>query len=307
MLIFHSGCSAQHITPAGHPERAARVDAALRGVEGLAAEWRQSPLGPDAAILRAHTPQHLAQVREAAPDDGLAQIDGDTFMSAGSLQAAMRAVGGACAAVDAVMAGEHTRAFVIARPPGHHAERNRAMGFCLFSNVAIAALHAMAQHGLARVAIVDFDVHHGNGTQDVLWDEGRCLFISTHQSPLYPGTGSTSERGAHGQILNIPLHAGGGSGAMRDAYETHVLPAVLAYAPQLILISAGFDAHADDPLGGLGWQTEDYAWVTRALCAIADQTADGRVVSCLEGGYDLNALEASVRAHVGALIGGENE
>jgi acetoin utilization deacetylase AcuC-like enzyme len=307
MLIFHSKASAGHLTPDGHPERVARVAAVLRGLEGVAAAWRENSIADGADILRAHSAAHVARVRAAAPSQGWAQLDGDTFMSEGSLEAALRAVGGACGAVDAVLAGEDRRAFVIARPPGHHAERDRAMGFCLFSTVAIAALRAMQHHGLTRVAVVDFDVHHGNGTQDCLWDEVGVRFISTHQSPLYPGTGAADERGAHGQIVNIPLRAGGGSGAMRTAYEGAVFPALRDYQPQLILISAGFDAHRDDPLGGLGWDTQDYAWVTQQLCDIARESGDAPVVSCLEGGYDLGALEDCVRAHVAAMMGDGDE
>ena len=182
-------------------------------------------------------------------------------------------------------------------PPGHHAETSTAMGFCIFGTVAIAAKHALEVHGLTRVAVVDFDVHHGNGTQDLLWDEARCLFISSHQMPLYPGTGAASERGAHGQIVNIPLREGSTGATMRDIYSRQVMPALRDYSPQLLLISAGFDAHGDDPLAGLNWQADDYAWITRELCKVAG----ARVVSCLEGGYDLAALEASVAAHVGAL------
>ena len=307
MLIFHSSASAGHLTPDGHPERAARVAAAVRGLEGVAAEWRDSPLADEADILRAHSLEHLARVRGAAPRSGLVQVDGDTYMSQGSLEAALRAVGGAVAAVDAVMAGPGGRACVIARPPGHHAERDRAMGFCLFSTVAIAALRAVHHHGLARVAVVDFDVHHGNGTQDCLWDEAGVRFFSTHQYPLYPGTGAADERGAHGQIVNIPLRAGGGSAAMRAAYQGAVFPMLRDYRPQLILISAGFDAHIDDPLGGLGWETQDYAWVTRGLCDIARESGNAPVVSCLEGGYDLAALEACARAHVAAMRGDADE
>jgi acetoin utilization deacetylase AcuC-like enzyme len=307
MLIYHSEASDQHLTPAGHPERVARVAAVLLGLEGVAAQWRESPIADEADILRAHSAGHVAQVQGAAPRGGLAQLDADTFMSEGSLEAALRAVGGAVAALDAVLMGDNERAFVIARPPGHHAERDRAMGFCLFSTVAIAALRAIHHHGLARVAVVDFDVHHGNGTQDCLWDEAGVRFISTHQSPLYPGTGAADERGAHGQILNIPLRAGGGSAAMRPAYEEAVFPMLRAYQPQLILISAGFDAHRDDPLGGLGWDTQDYAWVTRGLCAIARESGNAPVVSCLEGGYDLGALEDSVCAHVAAMMGDGDE
>jgi acetoin utilization deacetylase AcuC-like enzyme len=202
-----------------------------------------------------------------------------------------------CAAVDAVVSGEAKTAFVAGRPPGHHAEREVAMGFCLFGTVAIGVKRALDHHGLARVAVVDFDVHHGNGTQDLLWDEGRCLFVSSHQMPLYPGTGRPEERGAHGQVLNVPLRAGSGGRAMREVYEGVVFPALADWKPELLLISAGFDAHADDPLAGLEWQAEDYRWLTERLCDFAG----GRVVSSLEGGYDLDALAASVAAHVGVL------
>jgi acetoin utilization deacetylase AcuC-like enzyme len=303
MFIFSHAASSGHETPEGHPERAARMGAVLAGLDGLAAQWREMPRADEADILRAHTAQHLARVRGAAPRSGFAQLDGDTFMSQGSLEALMRAAGGACAAVDAVLA-EGGRAFVAARPPGHHAERGQAMGFCLFSTVAIAALRAIEHHGLSRVAVVDFDVHHGNGTQDILWDEARCFFTSTHQMPLYPGSGAAGERGAHGQMLNVPLRAGGGGAAMRAAYEGQVFPALRAFAPEIVIISAGFDAHEDDPLGGLGWCAEDYAWLTTGLCEIADQHAQGRVVSCLEGGYNLAALQTSVAAHCGVLFGG---
>lgn len=302
MLIYTHPDSAGHVTPQGHPERAERLGAVARALHGIAAQHLQMPLADETDILRAHTPDYLAKLKAAAPrKPGWAQIDGDTFMSQGTLQAALRGVGGACAAVDAVLTGPDPRAFVAARPPGHHATRSQAMGFCLFSNVAIAALRAIHHHGLSRVAIVDFDVHHGNGTQDVLWGEPACLFLSSHQMPLYPGTGSRDETGSYGQIVNVPLHAGGGSAAMRAAYSDIILPRLRSYAPALVLISAGFDAHRDDPLGGLGWQTQDYAWVTQQLCDIADDTAKGRVVSCLEGGYDLPALEAALHAHITAM------
>lgn len=297
MLIFSHVASAAHVTPEGHPERVARLAAVQRGLAGSVGIRRNSPLCAETDILRCHSRDYFAHVLAA----DLGMLDPDTHKSAGTLEAALRAVGGAVAAVDAVIAGEAKTAFVVARPPGHHAERGSAMGFCLFGNVAIAAKRALDQ--LDRVAIVDFDVHHGNGTQDLLWEEGRCLFISSHQMPLYPGSGAADERGAHGQMVNIPLQAGGGSTAMRAAYEGVVFPAVRDFAPQMILISAGFDAHEDDPLGGLGWTTEDYAWITQNLCDIAAEFCAGRVVSCLEGGYDLTALEHSVRAHVAVLEG----
>ena len=297
VLVFtHPDC-ARHVTPPGHPERVERLGAADRGLAGIAVERRDCPLGEEAEVLRCHPAGYLARVKAAVPREGWAQLDGDTFLSPGSYEAAMRAVGGICAAVDAVVSGEAKTAFVAGRPPGHHAERETAMGFCLFGTVAIGAKRALEVHGLARVAIVDFDVHHGNGTQDLLWEEGRCLFVSSHQMPLYPGSGRPEERGAHGQVLNVPLREGSGGRAMRDAYERLVFPALEAWGPELLLISAGFDAHVDDPLAGLEWQAEDYAWLTGRLCDFAG----GRVVSTLEGGYDLDALAACVAAHVGVL------
>ena len=297
MLVFtHSDC-AGHVMPPGHPERMERLVAVEGGLAGIAVERRDAPLAEEAEVLRCHPRRYLERVKALMPAEGWAQVDGDTFLSPGSYAAAMRAVGGICAAVDAVVTGEVKTAFVVGRPPGHHAERETAMGFCLFGTVAIGAKRALDHHGLGRVAVVDFDVHHGNGTQDLLWDEARCLFISSHQMPLYPGSGSAAERGAHGQILNVPLREGSGGAALREAYERVVFPALKAWGPELLLISAGFDAHADDPLAGLEWQAEDYAWLTERLCDFAG----GRVVSSLEGGYDLAALSASVAAHVGVL------
>ncbi len=290
-----------HVTPPGHPEQVARLAAVGRGVAPLPVEHRAAPVADDAEVLRCHPQAYLARVKAAVPQDGWAQLDGDTYLAPLSLMAAMRAVGGCCAAVDAVLRGEARNAFVAGRPPGHHAETARAMGFCLFGTVAIAAKRALDGHGLSRVAIVDFDVHHGNGTQDLLWDEARCLFASSHQMPLYPGSGSPGETGAHGQIVNVPLREGSGGAAMRAAYEARVFPALDSFAPELVLVSAGFDAHADDPLAGLEWQAEDYRWLTGRLCDIADRHAGGRIVSTLEGGYDLQALEACVAAHVGVL------
>ncbi|WP_241741180.1 histone deacetylase family protein [Paragemmobacter straminiformis] len=290
-----------HMTPPGHPEQVARLGAVERGLAGLAVERREAPLAEESEVLRCHPAGYLARVKAEVPVEGWGQLDGDTYLAPRSLVAALRGVGGCAAAVDAVLRGEAKNAFVAGRPPGHHAETAKAMGFCLFGNVAIAAKRALDRHGLARVAIVDFDVHHGNGTQDLLWDEARCLFASTHQMPLYPGSGAESERGAHGQIVNVPLRAGSGSAVMRAAYEARVFPALEAFGPELILISAGFDAHADDPLAGLEWEADDYAWLTGRLCDIADAHAGGRIVSTLEGGYDLQALEACVAAHVGVL------
>ena len=299
--LFTADAFRRHVTPPGHPEQVARLQAVAKALAGMDLDRRDAPLCCDGDILRCHPARYLDRVHAAEPAQGWAQLDADTWLSPGSVEAALRAVGGACAAVDAVLADEVKNAFIAARPPGHHAETATAMGFCLFGTVAIAAKHALDHHGLSRVAIVDFDVHHGNGTQDLLWDEPRCLFISSHQMPLYPGTGAALETGAHGQILNLPLRDGSGGCVMRAAYDARVLPALAAWQPQLILISAGFDAHADDPLAGLEWQAEDYAWLTARICDLADEHSGGRVVSCLEGGYDLDALAASVAAHVGVL------
>ena len=297
MLVYsHSDCLG-HTAPDGHPERADRLRAVERGLAGLPVTRRDCPMGDEADVLRCHPGAYLDRVKAKLPDEGLAMMDGDTFLSPGSWKAAMRAVGGACAAVDAVLGGEANRAFVATRPPGHHAETARAMGFCLFGNVAIAAKRALDHHGLSRVAIVDFDVHHGNGTQDLMWEEGRCLFVSSHQMPLYPGSGSPSEQGAQGQIVNVPLREGTGGAAMRAAYQAQVFPRLEEWQPELLLISAGFDAHADDPLAGLEWQAEDFGWLTRELV----RRSGGRVVSVLEGGYDLEALAESAAAHVDAL------
>ncbi|MDT8857718.1 histone deacetylase family protein [Paracoccaceae bacterium Fryx2] len=299
-LFSHVGFDG-HVTPPGHPERVARLAAVAEGLAGLDLLRLEAPVGAEADVLRCHPARYLNNVRTALPQEGWAQLDGDTYMAPGSLEAALRGVGGACAAVDLVLGGGAANAFVVCRPPGHHAERETAMGFCLFGNVAIAAKRALDVHGLERVAVVDFDVHHGNGTQDLLWDEARVLFFSSHQMPLYPGTGYPSERGAHGQVVNLPLRGGSGGAEMRAIYEAEVFPRLDAFAPELILISAGFDAHADDPLAGLMWAAADFGWLTGRLCDVAAAHCGGRVVSTLEGGYDLAALAASVAAHVGVL------
>jgi acetoin utilization deacetylase AcuC-like enzyme len=223
-------------------------------------------------------------------------------MSPGTLAAAHRAAGGAVRAVDLVLSGEADNVFVATRPPGHHAERETTMGFCLFGNVAVAAKYALDHHGLKRVAVVDFDVHHGNGTQDLLEDEPRAFFASSHQYPLWPGTGAAHETGPHDTILNVPLPPRSGGAVFRREYEEKVFPRVRAFKPDLILVSAGFDAHRDDPLADLMLETEDFAWVTERLCDLADELCGGKLVSCLEGGYNLYALAESVAAHVDVLI-----
>jgi acetoin utilization deacetylase AcuC-like enzyme len=299
--LFEHADFAAHVTPEGHPEQVARMAAVSRGLAGLDLDRRVAPLAEDADVLRCHPAVHLARLRAAAPPSGTVQLDADTWMSAGTMDAALRAVGGVCAAVDLVISGGATNAFVACRPPGHHAEAALPMGFCLFGNVAIGAKRALDHHGLSRVAVVDFDVHHGNGTQALLWDEPRVLVVTSQQMPLWPGTGEPSERGAHGQVLNVPLPPGSGGAVMREAYEAQVFPRLAAFRPELILISAGFDAHARDPLAQLMWDEDDFAWLTHRLCDAADAHAGGRVVSALEGGYDLSALQASVAAHVGVL------
>jgi acetoin utilization deacetylase AcuC-like enzyme len=297
-IFFTHEAAANHIMPPGHPEQVARIHAIWAALEDLPLDRRTPERATPEAVMRCHPEDYLHMLTEASPSDGFTQLDPDTHMSPGTLDAAWLAAGAACQAVDAVKDGG--RAFVAMRPPGHHAETARPMGFCLLGNVAIAAKHALAQ-GYDRVAVVDFDVHHGNGTQDLLSDEPRARFISTHQSPLWPGSGMPSEKGPHGNIMNRTLPPGSDGFAMRHLYEREVLPALDSYKPDLLLISAGFDAHKDDPLAQLDWRDEDFRWITARLCEIAESHAGGRVVSCLEGGYDLAALGRSTREHVLAL------
>jgi acetoin utilization deacetylase AcuC-like enzyme len=303
-LLTHPDCLA-HVNPPGHPEQVDRlrvITAALEAEEFAYLVREEAPQAEDAHILRAHPPDHLAAIVARVPKASFAAIDGDTFMCPGSLTAARRSAGAVVRAVDMVMAGEVRNAFCAVRPPGHHAETRTAMGFCYFGNIVIGARHALEAHGLERVAIVDFDVHHGNGTQDLVWDDARILFASTQQIPLYPGTGNANETGAHGQIVNVPLPPGAGGPAFRAGFLGRVLPAIEAHDPQFILISAGFDAHARDPLANLNLSEDDFAWATARLCDAADRHCGGRVVSTLEGGYDLQALAASVAAHVRVLM-----
>ncbi len=298
LLITHPECR-NHVTPMGHPEQVARlsaVETALAGLGDLAR--REAPLCSDGDILRCHPQAYLDRIA----GHGAGQLDGDTWMSAGSMQAARRAVGGALAAVDAVIAGEVKNAFVACRPPGHHAEKATPMGFCLFGNVSIAAKHALDVHGLNRVAVIDFDVHHGNGTQDLLWDEPRALVATSQQFPLWPGTGRAEERGGHDNVLNVPLAPGSGGAEMRAEYESQIFPRVDEFAPEMILISAGFDAHADDPLANLNWLDDDFAWLTEQICTLAAKHCEGRVVSVLEGGYELDALGRCAAMHVRGLM-----
>ncbi len=299
-LLTHPECLG-HITPPGHPEQVARLDAVLGALQGMDLLRVAAPLAADDDLLRVHPQGYLDGLRKAAPERGWRSLDADTHMSAGTLAAAWRAAGAVIRAVDMVMAGEAANAFCAIRPPGHHAERETPMGFCLLGNVAAAARHALDFHGLSRVAIVDFDVHHGNGTQDLVQDDPRILFVSTHEMPLYPGTGLPSDHGPHDTVLNVPLRSGTTGPQFRQICEGAVLPAVDAFAPQFLLISAGFDAHADDPLASTRLRAADFGWITERLCDLARTHAKGRVVSALEGGYDLSALAESAAAHVAVL------
>ena len=303
-LLFSHAISAEHDTGPGHPERADRFRAVSEALSGDAfvalARCEAQPAIPD-QICRVHDGGYVDEVLAAVPAEGFARIDPDTVMSPASGEAALRAAGAVIGAVDAVVGGAAGNAFCAVRPPGHHAEPGRGMGFCLFNNIAIGALHARVAHGLDKVAVVDFDVHHGNGTQAAFERDASLFFGSTHEYPLYPGTGAESETGV-GNIVNVPLAPGSGSQAFRDGMERTILPALRDFGPDLLLISAGFDAHALDPLATLRFETEDYAWVTTELCAVAREHCGGRVVSTLEGGYDLGALADSVCAHVGALM-----
>lgn len=305
-MLFTHPSSLRHVTPNGHPERIDRIKAVN---QILASEHfrdlirREAPRGRDEDILRAHAYEHLERIRAIAPTEGFEYLDPDTPMSTGTLEAALRAVGAATAAVDAVFQGDADNAFCAMRPPGHHAESRRAMGFCLFNQAAIAAHYARERYDAERVAVVDFDVHHGNGTQEIFWSDPGLFYGSTHQMPLFPGSGDVQETG-EGNIFNAPLRAGDGSEQFREAMSSVILPALDAFVPDLVIISAGFDAHHRDPLGSLQLTEEDFAWVTLKLMEAAEIHCDGRVVSVLEGGYDLQGLAASAGIHVQALMRG---
>ena len=303
-LYTHPACL-QHEPGPGHPESPARLRAVLAALDRdrfAALDRIEAPRASREALERVHEPAYVTRILASAPAEGQLRLDEDTVMSPGSAEAALRAAGAVAAAVDAVSDRTASRAFCAVRPPGHHATADRAMGFCLFNNVAVGAAHALAGHGLERVAIADFDVHHGNGTQDIFANEPRVLFVSSHQAPLYPGSGGADETGV-GNLLNAPLPPGTGSQAFRRIWEDQLLPRLDAFRPQLLLVSAGFDAHRADPLAQLELDANDYAWLTGRLVEIARRHAGGRVVSTLEGGYDLTALAASATAHVAALLG----
>ncbi|MGD0334452.1 MAG: histone deacetylase family protein [Xanthobacteraceae bacterium] len=306
LLITHPACL-DHLTPSGHPERPDRLRAVERALE---AEKFQSlarveaPMAPFEIIALCHPMDYITEIRDATPEQGMVRLDADTSISPGSFEAALRAVGGAVHAVDEVLSNKAANAFVATRPPGHHAETARPMGFCLFDNAAIAARYAQDRHGVARAAVVDFDVHHGNGSQEIFWADRTVMYCSTHQMPLFPGTGAVIESGEYETIVNAPLRPGDGGDEFRAAFESRILPRLREFQPELIVISAGFDAHMRDPLANLNLLEADFAWATQKIMDVADRYAGGRVVSLLEGGYDLQALASSAAAHVTALMRG---
>ena len=304
LLISHPAFL-EHLTPPGHPERPDRLRAIERALEAEKFQTlarSQAPLASLETIALCHPMDYIIEVREAAPREGLIHLDADTAMSPGTFEAALRAAGGAIHAVDEVLTKKAANAFVAARPPGHHAETARPMGFCLFDNAAIAARYAQQRYGVASAAIVDFDVHHGNGSQEIFWSDKTIIYCSTHQMPLFPGTGAVGETGEHNTIVNAPLRPGDGGTAFRAAFETRILPRVSEFRPELVIISAGFDAHMRDPLANINLAEADFIWATQKLMDLADSCAGGRVVSLLEGGYDLQALGNSVAAHVATLM-----
>ena len=304
LFYSHPACS-EHDPGPGHPEnpgRLAAIEKALDTSEFEALVRHQAPLADKAQIARVHPMAFVEAVLDAVPAEGYVAIDMDTTMSPRSGEAALRGAGAVLEAVDRVFAGEADNAFCAVRPPGHHAEPGRAMGFCIFNNVAVAALQAREVHGAQRVAVVDFDVHHGNGTQAAFWNDPDLFYASTHQWPLYPGSGSAEETGVSGNIVNCPLRVGAGSSEFRQAVTAEILPALRDFSPQLVIISAGFDAHRDDPLAQMNLDDADYAWVTGELMGLAADSCEGRLVSALEGGYDHAALARSSAAHVKALM-----
>jgi acetoin utilization deacetylase AcuC-like enzyme len=306
VAFFTHPAALEHDTGEFHPECPDRVRYVLRALETAEFSTLLREIAPEApveALKAAHAGHHVDRILAMHPAPGATvHIDSDTFVSHGSVEAARRAAGGACAAVDAVMEGWAKAAFVAMRPPGHHAEADQAMGFCLFNNAAVAAFHARARWGVKRIAVVDFDVHHGNGTQDIFFNDPDLFYASSHQHPCYPGTGQPHERGIAGNILNMQLAPGARGEEFREAWAYGILPALEAFKPELLIISAGFDAHAADPLAQLRLGVDDFVWVTEELLALADRVCPGRVVSLLEGGYDLDALAACAAAHVRTLM-----
>ncbi len=304
LLITHAACL-EHLTPLGHPERPDRLRAIERALEAEKFQTLarvQAPIAPIEAIALCHPMDYITAVREAGPKEGLIHLDADTAMSPGTFEAALRAAGGAIHAVDEVLTKKANNAFIATRPPGHHAETARPMGFCLFDNAAIAARYAQRHYGIANAAIVDFDVHHGNGSQQIFWSDKTVMYCSTHQMPLFPGTGAVGETGEHNTVVNAPLRPGDGAQAFRAALESRILPRLTEFKPELIIISAGFDAHTRDPLANINLAEADFVWATQKIMDIADRFAGGRIVSLLEGGYDLQALGNSVAAHVATLM-----
>ena len=304
LLYTHESCI-EHDPGPTHPESPDRLRAVLRALETpdfAALDRREAPRAELDQIARVHPRDYIDAALAAVPAEGWAHLDPDTALSPRSGEAALRASGALCAAVDAVIAGEAANAFCAVRPPGHHAEPARAMGFCIFNHVAVGAEQARAAHGLSRVAVVDFDVHHGNGTQAMFWDDANLLYASTHQFPHYPGTGRPAESGVAGNIVNAPLAPNSGSAEFRHAMDALILPALAEFKPEFLLVSAGFDAHRDDPLASLNLTEDDFTWVTRELVRVADRHCGGRLVSTLEGGYDLPALGRSAAAHLAALM-----
>lgn len=301
-FITHPDC-ALHDMGTGHPECPARLgaiqDQILSSGMQLALQYYDAPLASQEQLFRVHDPAYVNEIFRIAPDEGRVYLDADTLMGPHSLNAALRAAGAAVLGVDLVMNGKNNQAFCSVRPPGHHAERHRAMGFCIFNNVAVGAAHARQQYQLQRIAIVDFDVHHGNGTEDIFRDDPDVLFCSTFQHPFYPHTGADTQRD---HIVNVPLPAASGSQAFREAVEQYWLARLDAFKPELILVSAGFDGHVEDEMAGMALVENDYAWVTRQIKQLADRHASGRIVSTLEGGYALSALGRSVVAHLNAML-----
>jgi len=303
-IYTHQDCL-DHDTGRGHPECTERLQVIIDVLKSCSfadkLKMLNAPLGKDEQVLLAHTKHHLQYIKDSAPSVNLVYLDGDTILSPGTLNAAMRAVGASCLAIDDVMKGKYSSVLCAVRPPGHHASKNQSMGFCIFNNIAIAAMYSLKNYALSRVAIVDFDVHHGNGTQDIMQNEKRVMYISTHQNPLFPGTGKREEKGV-GNIINLPLPPGIEGKKYREIFSSNVLPALEKFQPQLLLVSAGFDGHMDDPLANMALVEDDYQWLGKQLYKIAKKHCNGHIASFLEGGYNLNVLGKSVEAYLNSFI-----